>query len=144
LVCIETRHIKAFLTAQQINKSDRNDARGITQMMRVDLFKPVHVKTQLAQEQCMLSTSRKLLQRRLLDVECDLHGTLRTFGLKVGMVSTGKFEARVRELVIELARLALIELLQPRYAEKFSWPLSNPSLPQGSFKAERIGIAGFY
>jgi hypothetical protein len=37
--------MKALLTAQQINKTDRNDARGIAQMMRVGLFKPVHVKT---------------------------------------------------------------------------------------------------
>jgi transposase len=44
VVCIETRHTKAFLKAQ-INKSDRNDARGIAQMMRVNLFRPVHVKT---------------------------------------------------------------------------------------------------
>jgi hypothetical protein len=45
MVCVETRHMKALLKAQQINKSDRNDARGIAQMMRVGLFKPVHVKT---------------------------------------------------------------------------------------------------
>ena len=45
VVCVETRHMKALLKAQQINKSDRNDARGIAQMMRVGLFKPVHVKT---------------------------------------------------------------------------------------------------
>ena len=77
-------------------------------MMRVGLFKPVHVKTQLAQEQRMLLTSRKLLQRKLLDVECDLRGTLRNFGLKVGVVSTGKFEARIRELVTGFPRLALI------------------------------------
>ena len=44
VVCIETRHTKAFLKAQ-VNKSDRNDARGIAQMMRVNLFQPVHVKT---------------------------------------------------------------------------------------------------
>src|SRR6516225_7222362 len=69
VICVETRHMKALLTAQQINKSDRNDARGIAQMMRVGLFKPVHVKTLVAQEQRMLLTSRKLLQRKLLDVE---------------------------------------------------------------------------
>jgi hypothetical protein len=45
VICVETRHMKALLTAQQINKTDRNDARGIAQMMRVGLFKPVHVKT---------------------------------------------------------------------------------------------------
>src|SRR3984885_1272198 len=108
VVCVETRHMMALLKAQQVNKSDRNDARGIAQMMRVGLFKPVHVKTQLAQEQRMLLTSRKLLQRKLLDVECDLRGTLRNFGLKVGVVSTGKFEARIRELVTGSPRLALI------------------------------------
>ena len=86
VICVETRHMKALLTAQQINKTDRNDARGIAQMMRVGLFKPVHVKTLVAQEQRMLLTSRKLLQRKLLDVEADLRGTLRNFGLKVGVV----------------------------------------------------------
>ena len=34
VICVETRHMKALLQAQQINKSDRNDARGIVQMMR--------------------------------------------------------------------------------------------------------------
>ena len=48
VICVETRHMKALLTAQQINKTDRNDARGIAQMMRVGLFKPVHVKTLVA------------------------------------------------------------------------------------------------
>jgi transposase len=108
VICVETRHMKALLTAQQINKTDRNDARGIAQMMRVGLFKPVHVKTLLAQEQRMLLTSRKLLQRKLLDLECDLRGTLRNFGLKVGIVSGGRYEARVRELVTDFPRLAAI------------------------------------
>jgi len=108
VICVETRHMKALLTAQQINKTDRNDARGIAQMMRVGLFKPVHVKTLVAQEQRMLLTSRKLLQRKLLDLESDLRGTLRNFGLKVGVVSGGRYEARVRELVEGFPRLAAI------------------------------------
>ena len=44
VVCVETRHMQAVLKAQ-INKTDRNDARGIAQMMRVGLYRPVHVKT---------------------------------------------------------------------------------------------------
>ena len=108
VICVETRHMKALLTAQQINKTDRNDARGIAQMMRVGLFKPVHVKTLVAQEQRMLLTSRKLLQRKLLDLESDLRGTLRNFGLKIGAVSGSRCEARVRELVAGFPRLAAI------------------------------------
>src|SRR3984893_388392 len=108
VICVETRHMKALLMAQQINKTDRNDARGIAQMMRVGLFKPVHVKTLVAQEQRMLLTSRKLLQRKLLDLELDLRGTLRNFGLKVGVVSSSRYEARVRELVAGFPRLCAI------------------------------------
>src|ERR1700680_3187771 len=108
VICVETRHMKALLTAQQINKTDRNDARGIAQMMRVGLFKPVHVKTLVAQEQRMLLTSRKLLQRKLLGVESDLRGTLRNFGLKVGVVSGGRYEARVREVVEGFPRLGAV------------------------------------
>src|SRR5260221_4338774 len=106
VVCVETR--KALLAAQQVNKTDRNDARGIAQMMRVGLFKPVHVKTLVAQEQRMLLTSRKLLQRKLLDLESDLRGTLRNFGLKVGVVSGSRYEARGRELIAGFPRLAPI------------------------------------
>src|SRR6202795_4756017 len=49
VICVETRHMKALLTAQEIHQTARNDARGIAQMMRVVLFKPVHVKTLAAQ-----------------------------------------------------------------------------------------------
>ncbi|QYE37010.1 IS110 family transposase (plasmid) [Polymorphobacter sp. PAMC 29334] len=108
VICVEARHMKALLQAQQVNKSDRNDARGIAQMMRVGLFKPVHVKTLAAQEQRMLLTSRKLMQRKLLDIECDMRGTLRNFGLKVGVVSKIGYEARIRELVEGFPRLAAI------------------------------------
>lgn len=108
VVCVETRHMKALLKAQQINKSDRNDARGIAQMMRVGLFKAVHVKTLASQERRMLLTSRKLLQKKLMDVEADLRGTLRNFGLKVGVVTTNGFEGRIRKLVEDYPRLAAI------------------------------------
>jgi transposase len=108
VVCVETRHMKSLLKAQQINKSDRHDARGIAQMMRVGLFKPVHVKTLASQEKRMLLTARKLVQRKMLDVEFDLRGTLRNFGLKVGVIGNAGFEARIRELVEGLPRLAAI------------------------------------
>src|SRR6201993_2487656 len=107
VICIETRPTKAFLKAQ-VNKSDRNDARGIAQMMRVGLFRPVHVKTLASQKRRMLLTSRQLLQAKAIDIENDLRGTLRNFGLKVGMVGTVKFEARIRELVADHPDLAAI------------------------------------
>ncbi len=103
-ICIETRHAKAFLKAQ-VNKTDRNDARGITQMMRVNLFRPVHVKTLASQKRRVLLTARKLLQEKAIAIENDIRGLLRTFGLKVGIVGTGKFEERIRVLVGDMPGL---------------------------------------
>jgi transposase len=107
IICVETRHMKAALSAQ-LNKSDRNDARGIAHMMRVGLYRPVHVKTLTSQKRRMLLTSRQLLQAKALDIENDLRGTLRNFGLKVGTVGVPKFEARIRELVADDPDLAVI------------------------------------
>ena len=107
VVCVETRHMQAVLKAQ-INKTDRNDARGIAQMMRVRLYRPVDVKTLRSQKLRMLLTHRKLLQSKAIAIENDLRGTLRNFGLKVGMVGTVKFEARIKELVENLPDLAVL------------------------------------
>jgi transposase len=87
VICVETRHMRAVLKAQ-INKTDRNDARGIAQMMRVGLYRPVHVKTLRSQKLRMLLTHRKLLQSKAIAVENDLRASLRNFGLKVGMVGS--------------------------------------------------------
>lgn len=98
VICVETRHTKAFLKAQ-VNKSDRNDARGIAQMMRVNLYRPVHVKTLTSQTRRALLTARKVLQEKAIALENDLRGLLRNFGLKVGMAGAVTFETRIRELV---------------------------------------------
>src|ERR1700756_2320705 len=107
VICVETRHMRAVLKAQ-INKTDRNDARGIAQMMRVGLYRPVHVKTLRSQKLRMLLTHRKLLQSKAIAVENDLRATLRNFGLKVGMVGTARFEARIKELVENVADLVVL------------------------------------
>ena len=107
VVCVETRHMQALLKAQ-INKTDRNDARGMAQMMRVGLYRPVHVKTLRSQKLRMLLTHRKLLQSKAIAIENDLRGTLRNFGLKVGMAGTVKFETRIKELVGNSPELAAL------------------------------------
>ena len=122
MICVETRHMRAVLKAQ-INKTDRNDARGMAQMMRVGLYRPVHVKTLRSQKLRMLLTHRKLLQSKAIAIDNDLRGTLRNFGLKVGMVGTVRFEARIRELVENLPDLAaLVEpllIVRPTIPDRF-------------------------
>src|SRR5580704_6472658 len=85
-ICVEVRHMARLLRAQTANKTDRNDARGIAQMMRVGMFKVVHVKTERSQRLKVLLTVRKVLKSKLLDIEADLRGVLMNFGLKLGKV----------------------------------------------------------
>jgi transposase len=103
-ICVETRQMKAALRAMR-NKTDRNDARGIAQVMRTGWFRFVHVKSPESQELRLLLTHRKTLQRKTLDLENEIRGTLKAFGLKVGKVSRGRFAARGRELVADRPRL---------------------------------------
>src|SRR3989440_10925970 len=83
----------------------------MAQMMRAGLYRPAHVKTLRSQKLRMLLTHRKLLQSKAIAIDNDLRGTLRNFGLKVGVVGTVKFEARIKELVENLPDLAV--LVQP-------------------------------
>ncbi len=106
VICVEARHMRAALSAR-INKTDKNDARGIAQMMRVGLFRPVHVKTERSQEIRMLLTARKFLQSKIIDAENNLRGLLRNFGMKVGAVTRAQFESRVKDLLEERPHLAL-------------------------------------
>ena len=81
VICVETRHMRAVLRAQ-INKTDRNDARGIAQMMRAGLYRPVHVKTLRSQKLRMLLTHRKLLRSKAIAIEKDLRGSASRQGRK--------------------------------------------------------------
>ena len=98
VVLLETRQVKAALSAMVV-KTDRKDARGIAQLLRMGWYRPVHCKSPPAQEIRALLVGRKLLQSKLLDIELGIRGILRGFGLKLGQVSKGRFVARIRELV---------------------------------------------
>ena len=95
---LETRHVRDAFKAMPV-KTDRNDARGIAQLMRLGWFRPVHCKSMAAQETRAVLTARKLVQGKLHDVEMSLRGILRNFGLKVGKTTPRRFEGRIRELV---------------------------------------------
>ena len=101
---LETRHVKAALSAMTV-KTDRKDARGIAQLMRMGWFRPVHAKSASSQEVRALLVARKQLQVKLIDVELSIRGILRGFGLKIGHVTRKGFEARIQELVAGHAML---------------------------------------
>ena len=97
---LETRHVRKAFEAMPV-KSDRNDARGIAQLIRLGWFRPVHCKSIGAQETRAALTARKLVQSKLQDIENGLRGILRGFGLKVGKTTDRSFAGRIQELVAD-------------------------------------------
>jgi len=95
---LETRHVRRAFEIMPV-KTDRKDAHGIADLMRMGWFRPVHCKSIDAQETRAMLTARKLVQKQVFEVESSLRGILRGFGLKVGKTTPVKFEGRVKELV---------------------------------------------
>jgi transposase len=95
---LETRHVRNAFRTMPV-KTDRKDARGIAELIRMGWFRPVHCKSMGAQETRAMLTARKLVQSKLHDVEMSLRGILRGFGLKVGKTTRTGFAGRINELV---------------------------------------------
>lgn len=97
-VCIETRHAKAALQAQQV-KTDRNDARGLAHIMRTGWYREVHIKSHESQKLRVLLNNRRCLLDKRLDIDSQIRGTIKVFGLKVGKTTVARYDARIRELI---------------------------------------------
>jgi transposase len=96
-VLMETRQVKGALKAMPI-KTDRRDAEGIARLLHMGWFRPVHCKSISAQEVRAVLGARKAIQQTMIALEMSLRGLLRNFGLKVGAISRGRYEQRIREL----------------------------------------------
>jgi len=116
VVCIDARHAHGTLKAQRI-KSDRNDARGLAHIARTGWFKASHVKSDSCQALRTLVTGRKQLVHTRLSLENHIRGTLKTFGIKLGAVTSAGFSKKVRGLISgrdEVVEIALSAMLDAR------------------------------
>jgi transposase len=107
---METRHVRAALSAR-IAKTDRKDARGRADLLRMGWFRPVHVKSMDAREHRALLTARSTLVRRLKDIENSVRGLLRGFGIKLATTLRAQWDVKVRESIA--GHPALPAILEP-------------------------------
>lgn len=84
VVCMEARQVAAALSAMR-NMTDKHDARGIAQILRSGWYSRVHVKSVESHHLRALLTSRKVLQRKCIDLENEIRGLLKVFGVKLPM-----------------------------------------------------------
>ena len=93
VVCMDARHAHAALSVRP-TKSDRNDARGLAEMVRMGWYKEVQVKSLAAHERmALLGVRRKLVDMRV-EIDGQIRGILKTFGLIAGTGNTAAFARR--------------------------------------------------
>ena len=97
-VLMETRQVRAALKASLV-KTDRRDARGIAQLLRMGWFRPVHVKTACARERRVLLGARDTLVRRTRDLDNAVRGLLRGFGLRPPRQLRERWSDTIRQLI---------------------------------------------
>lgn len=100
VVCLETRHVRAAMSAQR-NKTDANDALGIAHIMRTGWFRQAHIKSEDCYRMRLLLVQRRSLKRKFLDLENTIRHSLKVFGIRLGSVGRGGFEQAVRDAVAE-------------------------------------------
>ncbi|MDX0980525.1 IS110 family transposase [Sinorhizobium medicae] len=105
VLLLETRHVRDAFRSMPV-KTDRKDARGIAQLMRLGWYRQVHCKSEDAQDTRTLLAARKVLQSKWHALEMSLRGLLRGYGLKVGETTRKTFEPRVRGLAAGVPGLA--------------------------------------
>ena len=98
VICIDARHAKAALK-MQINKSDRNDAAGIARIMQCGWYKEARVKDLDSHAIRALLGSRALLVAMKRDLENQIRGLLKNFGLVIGRAKMNTFTAKAIELI---------------------------------------------
>jgi len=116
VVCMEARQVKAALSAMR-NKTDKNDARGIAQLLRTGWYSKVHVKSMESHRVRALLSSRKAVLSKCIDLENEIRGLFKVFGIKLpSKLGHGSFDAAVRDIITVDTTLnqSLLALLDSR------------------------------
>ena len=82
MICMEARQVSAALSAMR-NKTDKNDARGIAQILRSGWYSRAHVKSLDSHLTRALLTSRKTVLKKCADIENEVRGLIRLIGIKL-------------------------------------------------------------
>jgi transposase len=97
-VCLEAYHARAALKAQR-NKTDKNDARGLAQLVRSGWYKEAMVRNAAHRRYRLLLNALQILMAKKQDINNGIRACLKSFGVKLGQVGTQGFAERVIEAI---------------------------------------------
>ena len=108
------RDMQKTALRMQLNKTDRNDAEGLAQIMRTGWFRAVHVKSFDAHRARALLGARLQLVGMVTRLSNHIRGVLKTFGMLPGLARGRSFAERVEALLVE--RLDVAPIVRPMLA----------------------------
>ena len=115
IICVDSRHIAAVL-ATTINKTDKNDARGLANALRCKIYREVHQKSINSIEKSTFLASRRTIVKQRVEITNTIRGLLKSYGIRITIsATTNMFLEEVKKLIEGLPALAktgLEELLK--------------------------------
>ncbi len=97
VVSMDARHAHAALSMRP-TKSDRSDARGLADILRMGWYREVHTKSITSHERRSVLSARHQLVRMRTDLDAQIRGLLKTFGLVLGTGNKDSLIQRAEEL----------------------------------------------
>ena len=97
-ICMDARKLNPIL-ALKINKSDKNDARGIAEALRSGMYTRVHCKPEESINRAILLTARRTLIDEQTHLKNTVRGLLKGYGIRLGSISAKKFAAVVMKQI---------------------------------------------
>jgi transposase len=113
VVCMDARKLSAILS-MKVNKTDKNDARGIAEALKSKMYTAVHCKPFEAVEKGVLLAARRTLVQQQVQLKNSVRGLLKTFGIRLGSVGSKTFTATVKkhlEKLGEIGKISIVPLL---------------------------------
>lgn len=103
-VCMDARKMSAILSVR-VNKTDKNDARGIADALRTGMFTRVHEKPQEAINRSAILSMRRCIVNQRTDIKNHIRGILKTYGIRLGSVGPKRFNETVKHRIQDLDHL---------------------------------------
>jgi transposase len=113
-VCMDARKMSTILSIR-VNKTDKNDARGIAEALRAGMYTRVHDKPQESIDRGAVLSMRRIAVQHRTDIKNHIRGILKTYGIRLGSVGPTKFSQRVKNCLDNmdhLVRLSIEGLLE--------------------------------
>ena len=107
VICLDARHARAALS-MRVNKTDRNDARGLAELARMGWYREANVKSMESRYTHSLLAARAKLVDLRRDVENQMRGLLKGFGLPPGK---GGIKALLEKIVVIMREAPHLHML---------------------------------